>query len=861
MYQYEMMKTYTARGSGRRAAVEDLHNRPAESTEDPDRALTGKRLVNKDLGWRSQSTGGESLANQNQQLCSTCRRLLEGTGRPAINLLKTDRDGAFFEHLEHRFLEKSAKRGCALCALVFNAQLRRRKTLGEGNENVPTRYDFGTFAGDSAGEQYSVIKFYPYSLLDRGSDMLPMLHPVITITLDRLLGGELASTGGSQQSMIEKFGDKPSSQRMSSTGSDKSIAQISDWLHRCQCKSTNQAAQKGEEQGLPLRLVKVGREKAEPLLRVVDGFDLPKAEYIALSHCWGPQGGQSTGRLLQSNLDAFRVSVPTEILSKTFVDVCFVARSLGIEYVWIDSLCIVQDSREDWERNAASMWAIYANSYLTIAATASSDGSQGLFRSRHTATLSKGIVEVGAGNEKIPAGTYCCYYDREWRALIDQAPLNQRAWVLQERLISPRIVHFTDTQVLFECFEFKASERFAQGIPSRYGSFNARDAYEWSSQSGVQAENLVPMWEAFVHDYVNRNLTYTSDKMVAISALARQLYTLASTSGKYFAGLWEYSLLGQLCWEPLPRATRSSEYRAPTWSWMSINGPTNLNFVDLETRKNTPGAKAVARLLNATTKWTDSPFTSFLGGHLRLSAPLLRIDIIGPPPNRASKGPTTSIPDSELIEMIRSLDHSDYKGETMLSFGVSQDGLPGGPDGKNIAHMDPAVGTLVLPRSDDKVAVNTAPRNAKRTYEMKFGKIQLDEEIELQRLVQLNPVFVPVFCIFDPHYGAREIEILRGLVLSKAEADGLDTYRRIGVAEIDEYQLAEFLCTLGNQEHGEDARNLVQKQTTIQGAAMESLSQSGRIKLDEFVPERWTGKELPLENMPQDFLCHEIVIL
>lgn len=283
----------------------------------------------------------------------------------------------------------------------------------------------------------------------------------------------------------------------------------------------------------------------------------------------------------------------------------------------------------------------------------------------------------------------------------------------------------------------------------------------------------------------------------------------------------------------------------------------------MESEQNATRVKAVARLLNATTNWTASPFTSVVGGHLRLSAPLLRIDSMEPQPDRPHERPRrrTSGPDAELVEMIRSKDHPDYTGETMLSFGISQDGLPTGPNGSNIIEMDPTVGTIIMHGSDDDVAVNTPPRNPNSTYMMKFGKIKLDEEIELGKLVQLKPVFLPIFCVFDSAFGEREIEILRGLILAKAEDEGPDTYRRIGVAEINEYELAEFLCTLGNQEYEDNTGNVVQQQSGSHGIAMEDLSASDRIKLDEFVPKRWTAKELPLENMPRDFLCHEIVIV
>ena len=194
---------------------------------------------------------------------------------------------------------------------------------------------------------------------------------------------------------------------------------------------------------------------------------------------------------------------------------------------------------------------------------------------------------------------------------------------------------------------------------------------------------------------------------------------------------------------------------------MSIDGPILSSFTNLESKQNATRVKAVARLLNATTDWKASPFTSVVGGYLHLSAPLLRVDTMEPEPDRPHERPRrrTSGPNAELVEMIRSKDHPDYTGETMLSFGISQNGLPTGPNGSNIVEMDPTVGTIIFQGSDNHVAVDTPPRNPKCTYMMKFVKIKLDEENEPGKLVQLKIVFLPVFCIFESAFGEREIEI------------------------------------------------------------------------------------------------------
>lgn len=106
--------------------------------------------------------------------------------------------------------------------------------------------------------------------------------------------------------------------------------------------------------------------------------------------------------------------IPLQDLPKTFADACSVARSVGAQYIWIDSLCIIQDSKDDWRRSAAMMWEIYTNSYLNISATASYDSTQGLFRKRNPETLSHCAVTIPEGHPQIGSGEYICYDDSEW---------------------------------------------------------------------------------------------------------------------------------------------------------------------------------------------------------------------------------------------------------------------------------------------------------------------------------------------------------------------------------------------------------------------------------------------------------------
>lgn len=133
-------------------------------------------------------------------------------------------------------------------------------------------------------------------------------------------------------------------------------------------------------------------------------------------------------RLLASNLDEFRSVIPWEKLPKTFQDAISVTEKLGTRFFWIDALCIVQDSAEDWAYEAARMTAVYTNSSLNISADASSNAHQGLFRERDETSVVPFCLPMTSHES---CDKYVFYVD-EWPRAIDSSPLSERGWVVQE---------------------------------------------------------------------------------------------------------------------------------------------------------------------------------------------------------------------------------------------------------------------------------------------------------------------------------------------------------------------------------------------------------------------------------------------
>lgn len=852
-FQYNMMEAMSVRGARRLRFMDSRGQTPQRRLpKKPDHdgfdasnsTFRGSKFVTKDLDWRPAEASIEPAAIElNPSFCPACRRLLAGRGRTSIDLFDVDTNGAFFEHLDEFFLEKSAQLGCPLCVIVWNAHRPAAEQFVQG-EHLPTTYDYGSFFGDyKQAERPFAVRFRPARLLERRGSVKSLILPLVTVTLDPVTPKAEFFMAAPTRSISEDgkllYGNEASS---NNTGSPKSVSKIKQWTGRCKCQqSTRSQLSKAGSRFVPDRLIDVGGLEAVGI-RIVSGTTVPDdSEYITLSHCWGKPGSSPSFKLLQSNFDSLSRGVRLSDLPKTFSEACLVTRELGLRYLWIDSLCIIQDSKEDWSRHAAVMWEVYTNAYLTLAATASRHSGEGLFRKRLPRTVSPCIVDVPDTHGQFDAGRYVCYHDDEWTALVDYAPLNHRAWVYQERLLSPRIVHFSETQLSWECHEFRASERFAFGIPPRYSHMNHRDLLEQVVQGRVSVTSQ-SCWHTLISTYTSMSLTYESDKMVALSAVARRLSSIPGM-GRYLAGLWDSNLIGQLCWEATARTTRPTAYRAPSWSWMSLNGKISPSFSDNPSTEHSY-SKAIIQILEAEVTHDGNPFMSVSDGFLRLLGPLFRITRIGSKDKPKRDAKSLSLHRSNIVQMM-SESIPGYTGENLKYIGVSDGPLPTGAQGDQHIGLDIENGIMVMPdhEGDHVPSSSDMPESPKRNFEMDFGgKLILDEDFEAEELENMNPVFMPVFCTMDTTLG--EIEALKGLVLAESTSEGETAYRRLGVGELNEYTTAEFFCELGNQEI----------------ATADSFSFGGaRLKLEDIVPDDWAGKEL--DFVPKDFACHEVIII
>lgn len=197
-----------------------------------------------------------------------------------------------------------------------------------------------------------------------------------------------------------------------------------------------------------------------------------------------------------------------------------------MRYIWIDSLCIIQDSIEDWNYESLTMADVYKNSSLNIAATASSNPTGGLFRSRNPEEISPFLGTIAhAGCPPIPMELNEENVFEEF--VTANLPLLTRGWVLQERALAPRVLHFGPKYLLWECQTMECSERYA----------NLKGFKEsWGESQSLKRPKLdrVSEWALLVREYTACELTQESDKLIAIAGVAKNL---ASEDNTYHAGL------------------------------------------------------------------------------------------------------------------------------------------------------------------------------------------------------------------------------------------------------------------------------------------------------------------------------------
>jgi hypothetical protein len=432
-----------------------------------------------------------------------------------------------------------------------------------------------------------------------------------------------------------------------------------------------------------------------------------EGHYITVSHRWGKE---PSIKLTSETVNELQDGVSLEKFPKTFSDAIKVAWKTGIQYVWIDCLCIMQDSEEEWRSESSRMGLVYKNSYLNVAAIDSPDCDAGIFSTRDSLLVQpiKLAMDFGGESNRIVRDFFCVDSDI-WLGVIDEALLGKRAWYVQERLLSPRQIHFASQQLYWECRRQAACETLPGGfLPSMIAEPGLAASYQMKRFASTLAQlstgnrpcdeannnlnaslncddsantEIYTGWRHTAASYSKCALTVQRDKLIAISGVAKEMSKVVND--QYLAGIWRSQLPAILLWcvsevpstfrvQHLRKATEKIWIRprpllAPTWSWASVQTPIAFRFPVGRMRNDVLAADVLEAHVEPA---AGDIHGEILSGYLRLRCMLYPVTLLY---NGDTSPPTQSI----------------KIGDTVFSSGVFLDESPRMAEtGKNL-HLMP----------------------------------------------------------------------------------------------------------------------------------------------------------------------------
>lgn len=365
------------------------------------------------------------------------------------------------------------------------------------------------------------------------------------------------------------------------------------------CRSSHSLTDKSAEETtvLPTRVIDVGDLKENGPKPQLFISKKASGQYIALSHRWSKD---IATKLQSDNLSRYQKGLPVNDMPPTFQDAIEVTRQLGFRYLWIDSLCIIQDDEADWSYESRKMGTIFEEASCTIAAVDAVDDNgvdHGLFLPRDTDPLS---VKLTIPYKKVPLRelsqrvfkTHTSVYVWKMRWLrelptmktcdkntitirprivsswrrVPRSNWHQRGWVLQERLLSRRLIYYSKNKLSWSCFTESGEEE--GGDPKQPARFSLLPLRRGSD------DPIFPIWERIISDYQRCQLTFSKDRLAAVGGISVRVE--AHFSCKIYAGILFHSphdAAENLLWYASKAPLQAfNEFHAPSWTWIAFNG-------------------------------------------------------------------------------------------------------------------------------------------------------------------------------------------------------------------------------------------------------------------------------------------------
>lgn len=389
---------------------------------------------------------------------------------------------------------------------------------------------------------------------------------------------------------------------------------------------------------LPTRVIEVSSLGQPDFARLCE-TDGQKGYYCALSYCWG---GDQDHKTIRKRYDQYKKELPYVKLPKTITDAFQVTRSMGLRYIWIDSLCIIQDSNEDKQTEMDKMMHIYQNTQFTISAASALDVTHGFLQTQLDDPSIGAFYQPLRIDEQTTGSVLISESSPSFACVgAHQQPINTRGWTLQETLYSSRLLIFTNIHMVWKCQagyqpDFHATSRSSR---ERYGRESPWDF--WSSLCGYSFESLKQLdetptpeapktgekfnslgglyvtWHSILRQYSERRLTIENDRLPAISAVAQAF--ASPFKSEYYAGLWGRFLVHDLMWKNWLSNSNVTKSGGPSWSWATINGE------HAYARSNSLYARARVISCKTTLVSDRNPFGEVTGGKLVIRGHLTKV--------------------------------------------------------------------------------------------------------------------------------------------------------------------------------------------------------------------------------------------
>lgn len=498
-------------------------------------------------------------------ICSACRELLTLGLELHKKLGRVMHEGV---KVKYNFgdLSESADLGCHMCALIKTSALGIRQDPPKPMVSSEVKFSLSPAFEDT---HFQISYRFTWKQED---------GVIRSTKTERIYISPIVGNDNSTDSLTKLNLPMPSLGR--DTGDEETFALAKAWLTKCLkehvlCGENDDKARRER----PARLLVL-----DDKIKLVNSGDSQARDqpYISLSHCWGdpsrvPQLNARTEPELRSGFDF-------NYLPKTFQDAVIITRKLGYRLLWIDSLCIMQDSPADWEDQAKIMALVYVNSVFTIAALKSPGSYDGCFTSERNplglATLD--LQDLGITVRQKPPDLF-------WETEVNTSgygasPLHTRAWVVQERLSSPRTLLYGSRGIYWECRCAQASELHYNEV-AKYDSKNKKtwlekleaSAADMSTGAKMYNSNWMSVWRDLLKTYSGCSLTHGTDRLIAVTGLISEVER--RTKLKCVIGLWENDLASMALWyrirnDPIFAEDElgTVENDMPSWSWASVKG-------------------------------------------------------------------------------------------------------------------------------------------------------------------------------------------------------------------------------------------------------------------------------------------------